>query len=98
MSKPVAWMNVVIGDLSGIDDEHLDAARRTAECHGNTLAWGTAAIGKLMAVAADSGEMTEDAARDAGWLLGCLGELSAVMADLQRSAAYEQEQRKVAAA
>lgn len=98
MSKAVAWNNVVIGDLRAIDDEHLDAVCRTAECHSTTLGFGISVIGHLLAVAADSGEMGKGAARDAGWLIESLGELSATLADLQRSAAYEMTQRRGKAA
>lgn len=98
MSKPVAWHNVILGDLKAIDDEHLDAARRTAECHTATLGFGISAIGHLLALAAESGEMGKRAAQDAGWLLESLGELSATLADVRNAAAYEQSQREGKAA
>lgn len=91
---PVAWNSLILGDLSGLDDDQLDTARRTAECYGNTLAWGVGAIGQLLAVAAESGEMGNRAATDAGWLLENLGELSAILADVQRAAIHAQVQRK----
>lgn len=97
MSKAVAWNNVILGDLKAIDDEQLDAARRTAECHTTTLGFGMSAIGHLLAVASASGEMGERAAQDAGWLLEALGELSATLADVSR-AAYEQGRREGKAA
>lgn len=94
MTRPVAWHNLIIGDMKVMDDDHLDAARRTCECQGTTIGHGISAIGHLLAVAADSGEMGNAAARDIGWLLESLGELSANLADTQRAAAWAQAQRK----
>jgi hypothetical protein len=69
--------------LSAEQAEQLQAIRRTADCHSRTLGFGIAAIGNLLANAAQEGDgITADTAIHLGWLLHSIGELSAKLADV----------------
>lgn len=80
--------------LNTLSTEDLDAIERTAECEAMAVGHGIAAIGELLANTADAGELTDDAARNIGWLIKSLGTLSGRLVDVANGAEYELERRK----
>ena len=98
--KTICWGRL-LPDPSRLDKvpaDQLHAIERTAECEAMTMAHGIAAIGELLAYTADAGEITNDAARDIGWLINSLGTLSGRLVDVANGAEYELERRKAPAA
>ncbi len=97
--KPVCWGHLLPDPLrlSALSADELDAIERTAECEAMTVGHGIAAIGELLANTADAGELTDDAARNIGWLINSLGTLSGRLVDVANGAEYELERRNAAA-
>jgi hypothetical protein len=71
-----------VATLSPRQVEQLQAIHNAADCYGRTLGLGIAAIGELLAHAAETGEVSDRTATNLGWLLGELGALTAHLADL----------------
>ncbi|WP_349618081.1 hypothetical protein [Azotobacter salinestris] len=94
--KPIQWYNLLPHPehLEKMATEDVDAAARTAECEADTISFGIAAIGNLLANTADAGELGMDEARSLGWLLESLGTLSANLADVKRSTSDELRRRQ----
>lgn len=94
-SKPVRWYNLLPHPehLAKMTAEDVDAAARTAETKADTLCFGIAAIGNLLANTADAGELSDSTARDIGWLLESLGQLAANLSDVQRATDSELRRR-----
>ena len=97
--KPVCWGNLLPDPsrLNTLSAEDLDAIERTAECEALTMAHGISAIGELLAWTADAGELSNDTARNIGWLLQSLGYLSGRLADVANGAEYELARRTATA-
>jgi hypothetical protein len=97
--KAVCWGHLLPdpSHLHALSTDDLDAIERTAECEAMTVGHGIAAIGELLAHTADAGELTDDAARNIGWLLQSLGYLSGRLADVANGAEYVLEHRKATA-
>jgi len=81
-------------DLRDCSAERVGVVASTAHCEAQTLAHGIAAIGELLAFTADVGELERDTARNIGWLIKSLGELTGRLADTANGADYELERRK----
>ncbi|SEJ57293.1 hypothetical protein SAMN04244572_04526 [Azotobacter beijerinckii] len=94
--KPIQWYNLLPHPehLAKMATEDVDAAARTAECKADTICFGIAAIGNLLANTADAGELSDSTARDLGWLLESLGQLTANLTDVQRATKSEMRSRK----
>jgi len=95
----VCWSHLLPDPLrmGRLSTDDLDAIERTAECEAMTVGHGIAAIGELLANTADAGELTDDAARNIGWLLQSLGYLSGRLADVANGAEYELSRRTASA-
>lgn len=63
--------------LGPAEIETLKSINRTAGCYGQTLGHGIKAIGHLLATASQSGDISQEAVTDLGWLIENLGELIA---------------------
>ncbi len=59
--------------------EALEKATAAAEVHGYTISYGISAIGHLLAVTADNGELSDDTAMRIGWMLESIGDLTGVL-------------------
>lgn len=92
----VCWSHLLPdpSSMGRLSTDDLDAIERTAECEGMAVAHGIAAIGELLANTADAGELSNDAARNIGWLINSLGTLSGRLVDVANGAEYELERRK----
>lgn len=95
-SKPAHWYNLLPQPerLAQMTTEDVDAAARTAECKADTICFGISAIGDLLAITAEAGELDMAKARDLGWLLESLGKLSANLIDVQRATESELKRRR----
>jgi hypothetical protein len=67
--------------IQAMTPEQLKASGQATEEYGMTLGYGISAIGVLLANTADAGELGMDTARNLGWLIEALGELSARLND-----------------
>lgn len=94
--KAVCWSHLLPDpmDLRDYSTEQVEAIERTAECEGMTVSHGISAIGELLAFTADAGELSNDTARNIGWLINSLGTLSGRLVDVANGAEYELERRK----
>ncbi len=94
--KAVCWSHLLPDPmvLNDYSDDKLEAIERTAECEALTVAHGISAIGELLAWTADAGELSNDTARNIGWLINSLGTLSGRLVDVANGAEYELERRK----
>lgn len=77
------WNDLLPGyeAIQAMTPEKLKAADQATDAYGMTIGFGIAAIGNLLANTADAGELGMDTARDLGWLIEALGDLSAKLAD-----------------
>ncbi len=94
--KPVCWSHLLPDPsrMSHLPTDDLDAIERTAECEAMTVAHGISAIGELLAWTADAGEISNDTARNIGWLIKSLGTLSGRLVDAANGAEHELNRRK----
>ncbi|MGB8923363.1 MAG: hypothetical protein WCC61_17875 [Pseudomonas sp.] len=75
--------------LSPDQVEELQSIENTNDNFQISTLHGVAAIGELIAHAANHNELTEDLAMSAGWLINSLALLSMSMADAGAAAAYK---------
>ena len=97
--KAVCWSHLLPDpmDLRDYSTEQVEAIERTAECEALNVAHGISAIGELLAWTAHAGELSNDTARNIGWLINSLGTLSGRLVDVANGAGYELERRKATA-
>lgn len=94
--KPVCWSHLLPDPmvLDAYPTEQIVRICSTAECEGMSVAHGISAVGELLAFTADAGELSDDTARNIGWLIKSLGALSGRLVDVSNGAEYELERRR----
>lgn len=100
--KPPMWNQLLIdverefpacstkgAKLTRVQVEHLQAVENANDNFQISTLHGVAAVGELIAHAANHGELSDELAMSAGWLISSLGLLSMAMAEAGAAAAYK---------
>jgi len=91
MSSPNYWQELFVipatysADTHGLADR-LERLANIAECQGERLSTGIAAIGELLDVAVTAGRVDDGVAVDVCWLMAALAGLSAQLATVSCNA------------